>query len=211
MSTFVWNSITANFDTQSARDQFVNTALQDTFFLMKESNVDSDMDAYLEDEENNFSASFSFNGTDSLRDATTMDGEINEKSFLKPIMDQIHLVDGEWSLEESWMDDNAIGKDMYYSNAPFSSHQGSWILSLDTDSPDEVSDFREFLDEELPIEHSAFSESITDTDIEYLIKSIDTDEQAYIVNTDFPDVLDLVGVLKIYDTPESTKSTSIKP
>jgi hypothetical protein len=178
---------------------------------MKESNVDSDMDAYLEDEENNFSASFSFNGTDSLRDATTMDGEINEKSFLKPIMDQIHLVDGEWSLEESWMDDNAIGKDMYYSNAPFSSHQGSWILSLDTDSPDEVSDFREFLDEELPIEHSAFSESITDTDIEYLIKSIDTDEQAYIVNTDFPDVLDLVGVLKIYDTPESTKSTSIKP
>lgn len=211
MSTFVWNSITANFDTQGARDQFVSTALQDTFFLMKESNVDSDMDAYLEDEENNFSASFSFNGTDSLRDATTMDGEINEKSFLKPIMDQIHLVDGEWSLEESWMDDNAIGKDMYYSNAPFTSHQGSWILSLDTDSPDEVSDFREYLDEELPIEHSAFSESITDTDIEYLIKSIDTDEQAYIVNTDFPDGLDLVGILKIYDTPESTKSTSIKP
>lgn len=211
MSTFVWNTITANFETLEDRKQFVSTALEDTFFLMKEAKVDSDMDAYLEDEDNNFSASFSFNGTDSLRDATTMDGEINQKSFLKPIMEQIHLVDGAWSLEESWMDDNAIGKDVFSSSEPFISKQGSWILSLDTDSPETVDDFREFLDENLPIKYSQFSESVSDSDIEYLIKSINSDEQAYIVDKDFPDGLELTGILRVYDAPEKIKSLAPKP
>ena len=199
MSTFVWNSITANFNSDSAREQFINTALEDTFLLMKEQNVDCDY--YLDKNENdgNFSVGFTFGGTQSLKDATNMDGNSNTNNCLAPILEQIPLVDGEWSLEEEWMDDTAIGKDLYFSDKPFESYTGSWILSLDTDSPDEVDEFREFLDEEMPVNYSHLLESITDDEIQTLIDVIGYEEQAYIVDGDFPKELDLVGKLVLGD------------
>lgn len=201
MSTFVWNSIESTFDSESAREQFVNTALEDTFFLMKGANVDCDYYLDQSDDDGKYSVSFSYNGYASLKDATKMDGDTNDSSFLSPILDQVALVDGDWKIEESWMDDVSVGKDIYHSDKPYESYHGTWVMSLDTDTPEEVDEFREYLEEEIPYNCEHLLKDISDEDIQGLIDSIGYEEQAYIVDADFPKELDLIGKLVLGDTP----------
>ena len=200
MSTFIWNSITSTFDSKEACNQFINTAIEDMKFLSATDQYpDIDIGIQINNEDGH-SIEFSFNGIDTIEDAAS-----NSESLLHPIFSALNSIDGNYTITEDWMDDNSVGKIIYSGSAPLQKYTGDWILSIDCDSPDTIEEFREFLQMELPVAHDDVV--FTDEQINFLIKSVNRHEQAYIVDSNFPRELELLG--QLYIQPPQTNENII--